>query len=298
MRPVLEVASKGEIKVSDAVSKLADDLRLTDEERSALLPSGKQAIFANRVHWAKTYLTQAGLLESTKRGHFKITEVGRAALKDDAEINTAYLLRFDQFVEFRGRVRESDGSVDGAAASDTPQSNNEATPDEVLRAAHETIMSALASEVLAKLRAASPAFFEEVIVQLLVSMGYGGTAHRAGRTLGRTGDGGVDGVIDQDPLGVDQVYVQAKLYADGNNIGAGAIRDFFGALNLKRAQKGIFVTTSAFSRAAIETADQLGSRIVLIDGPQLSRLLVRYNVGCRVETVFEVKKIDDDFFPD
>jgi restriction system protein len=298
MRPVLEVASDGEIKVSEAVSTLADHLRLSDEERSALLPSGKQAVFANRVHWAKTYLTQAGLLASTKRGHFKITEIGRAALKDEADINTAYLLRFDQFVDFRGRVREGDGLVDGAAGSDAPQSSNEATPDEVLRAAHETIMSALASDVLAKLRAASPAFFEVVIVQLLVSMGYGGTAHRAGRTLGRTGDGGVDGVIDQDPLGVDQIYVQAKLYADGNNIGAGAIRDFFGALNLKRAQKGIFVTTSAFSRAAIDTAHQLGSRIVLIDGPQLSRLLVRYNVGCRVETVFEVKKIDDDFFPD
>lgn len=139
-------------------------------------------------------------------------------------------------------------------------------------------------------------FFENVIIELLLAMGYGGTSEDAGRALGRSGDDGVDGVIDQDPLGVDQIYVQAKRYRDGNSIGAGAIRDFFGALSLKKAQKGIFVTTSTFSASAIQTARDLGSRIVLIDGVQLAKLLIRYNIGCRDEEVIHLKRIDEDFF--
>ncbi len=139
-------------------------------------------------------------------------------------------------------------------------------------------------------------FFENLIVQLLIAMGYGGTSEEAGRAIGQSGDDGVDGVIDQDPLGVDQIYVQAKRYGEGNNIGAGAIRDFYGALSLKRAHKGIFVTTSAFSTAATETARGLGSRIVLIDGSHLARLMIRYNVGCRDEEIIHLKKLDEDFF--
>ena len=170
------------------------------------------------------------------------------------------------------------------------------TPDEALRRAHTAITSALAEDLLDRVRKSSPAFFERLIVALLLAMGYGGTSEDAGRALGQSGDAGVDGVIDQDPLGVDQIYVQAKRYGDGNNVGAGAIRDFYGALSLKKAQKGIFVTTSAFSSGAIETARGLGSRIVLIDGLQLAKLMTRYNVGCRDEDVLHIKKIDEDFF--
>ena len=182
--------------------------------------------------------------------------------------------------------------------SDDVQSVSDATPDEELRLAHGKINDALALELLDKVREASPAFFEDLIVKLLISMGYGGAAEDAGRSIGRSGDDGVDGVIDQDPLGVDQIYIQAKRYADGNTVGAGAIRDFYGALSLTTAQKGIFVATSGFSSSAKSTATGLGTRIVLIDGPYLSRLMVRYGIGCRVEDVMEIKKIDDDFFPD
>ncbi len=169
------------------------------------------------------------------------------------------------------------------------------TPDETLRQAHQTINAALAADLLDRVREASPAFFERLIVDLLLAMGYGGTSEEAGRALGKSGDDGVDGVIDQDPLGVDQIYIQAKRYAAGNAIGAGAIRDFFGALSLKKVQKGIFVTTSTFSPSAVQTAREL-MRIVLIDGDQLAKLMIRYNIGCRDEEILHLKKVDEDFF--
>jgi len=294
MRPLLEVAYDGEIKVSAAVDELAKRLRLSDEERSELLPSGRQTTFSNRVHWAKNYLSQAGLLLSTRYGYFKITDRGREALKTDITINNQYLERFPEFLEFRSRGQSEKNATE--PESGFRHSQNDQTPDETLRSAYRSINDSLAAELLAKIRGASSAFFEELIVQLLLAMGYGGTAEKAGRTLGRSGDGGVDGVIDQDALGVDQVYIQAKLYKEANKISSGDIRDFFGALNLKRAQKGIFVTASRFTPSAIETAEQLGSRIVLVDGEMLARLMIRYCVGCRIEEKIEIKKIDDDFF--
>ena len=293
MRPVLECASSGEVRISDVVEQLANKFGLTADERAALLPSGKQTTFANRVHWAKSYLKQAGLVEITRRGQFKITDKGRAALADKAaNINTSYLEQFEDFQSFRGRVH--DAEADAPKTTDLPEPSS--TPDEALRRAHSAITGALSADLLDRVQKAPPAFFERLIVDLLLAMGYGGTSEEAGRALGQSGDDGVDGVIDQDPLGVDQIYVQAKRYSDGNNIGAGAMRDFFGALSLKKAQKGIFVTTSAFSPAAVQTARDLGSRIVLIDGLQLAKLMIRYNVGCRDEEVLHLKKIDEDFF--
>ena len=293
MRPVLECASAGEVRISDVVEQLANKFGLTAEERAALLPSGKQTTFANRVHWAKSYLKQAGLVEITRRGQFKITDRGRTALADKtANINSSYLEQFEDFQNFRGRVH--DGETDTPKTTDVPEPSS--TPDEALRRAHSAITSALSADLLDRVQKAPPAFFERLIVDLLLAMGYGGTSEEAGRALGQSGDDGVDGVIDQDPLGVDQIYVQAKRYSEGNNIGAGAMRDFFGALSLKKAQKGIFVTTSAFSPAAVQTARDLGSRIVLIDGLQLAKLMIRYNVGCRDEEVLHLKKIDEDFF--
>ncbi|MGA7795257.1 MAG: winged helix-turn-helix domain-containing protein [Candidatus Acidiferrales bacterium] len=293
MRPVLECASSGEVRISDVVEQLANKFGLTADERAALLPSGKQTTFANRVHWAKSYLKQAGLVEITRRGQFKITDKGRAALADKAaNINTSYLEQFEDFQSFRGRVH--DAETDAPKTTDLPEPSS--TPDEALRRAHSAITGALSADLLDRVQKAPPAFFERLIVDLLLAMGYGGTSEEAGRALGQSGDDGVDGVIDQDPLGVDQIYVQAKRYSEGNNIGAGAMRDFFGALSLKKAQKGIFVTTSAFSPAAVQTARDLGSRIVLIDGLQLTKLMIRYNVGCRDEEVLHLKKIDEDFF--
>ena len=296
MRPVLACASAGETKIGDAVEQLADKLGLTPDERAQLLPSGKQAMFANRVHWAKTYLVKAGLVEGTRRGYFRITARGQAALVDaTATINNAYLDQFKEFQDFKVKVNEADGATAVTPALASAPLSTE-TPDEALRKAHGAITGALAADLLDRVRNATPAFFEKLIVELLLAMGYGGTSEEAGRALGQTGDDGVDGVIDQDPLGVDQIFVQAKRYAEGNNIGAGAIRDFYGALSLKKAHKGIFVTTSAFSQPAVDTARGLGSRIVLIDGLQLSRLMIRYNVGCRDEDVLHLKKVDEDFF--
>lgn len=303
MRPVLVCAAAGETRIGDTVDKLADQLALTPEERAELLPSGKQTRFANRVNWAKAYLAKAGLVENTRRGYFRITPRGQTALADtSATINNAYLDQFQEFQDFKAKVNEPDVAASGSAAAPAQVSAtfgapvDTETPDEALRKAHAAITGALAADLLDRVRKATPAFFEKLIVELLLAMGYGGTSEEAGRALGQSGDDGVDGVIDQDPLGVDQIFVQAKRYAEGNNIGAGAIRDFYGALSLKKAHKGIFVTTSAFSQPAVETARGLGSRIVLIDGLQLSRLMIRYNVGCRDEDVLHLKKVDEDFF--
>jgi len=301
MRPVLTCAATSETRIGDVVELLADKLALTTEERAQLLPSGKQTRFANRVNWAKAYLAKAGLVENTRRGYFRITPRGQAALADAATtINNAYLDQFKEFQDFKAKVNEADGATAAtspaqASAPFSAPAGTE-TPDEALRKAHSAITGALAADLLDRVRKATPAFFEKLIVELLLAMGYGGTSEEAGRALGQSGDDGVDGVIDQDPLGVDQIFVQAKRYAEGNNIGAGAIRDFYGALSLKKAHKGIFVTTSAFSQPAVDTARGLGSRIVLIDGLQLSRLMIRYNVGCRDEDVLHLKKMDEDFF--
>lgn len=292
MRPVLECAASGEVRISAVVEQLAIKLGVTAEEQAALLPSGKQTIFANRVHWAKSYLKQAGLVEITRRGHFTITERGRIALKDKTIINSRYLEQFPDFQDFKKRVNENDVT----RGEEIEGVGTESTPDETLRRAHSVISNALSGELLDRIRKAPPAFFEKLIVELLIAMGYGGSTEEAGRAIGQSGDDGVDGVIDQDPLGVDQIFVQAKRYGEGNNIGSAAIRDFFGALSLKKAQKGIFVTTSSFSAAAIQTARDIGSRIVLIDGSQLTKLMIRYNVGCRDEEVLHLKKVDEDFF--
>jgi len=237
MRPVLVCAAAGETRIGDAVEQIAGNLGLTLEERAELLPSGKQSRFANRVNWAKAYLAKAGLVENTRRGYFRITPRGQAALADaTATINNAYLDQFKEFQDFKAKVNEADGataatsSAQASAPFNTPVGTE--TPDEALRKAHSAITGALAADLLDRVRKAPPAFFEKLIVELLLAMGYGGTSEEAGRALGQSGDDGVDGVIDQDPLGVDQIFVQAKRYAEGNNIGAGAIRDFYGALSL------------------------------------------------------------------
>jgi len=205
-------------------------------------------------------------------------------------INIDFLKQYESFRAFLSR-----GKPPQPAPAPADHGNG-STPDELLREAHDQINSALANELLESIRSASPQFFERLIVSLLLGMGYGGTSEDAARSLGKSGDDGVDGVVDQDPLGVDRIYIQAKRYAEGNSVGAGAIRDFFGALSLKKAQKGIFFTSSGFSESARRTAKDLGARIVLIDGERLARLMIEHNVGCRRGDVIELKKIDEDFF--
>jgi restriction system protein len=296
MLPVLLVSAADEIRIGDAVDRLAEQLNLTPDERTQLLPSGKQTLFGNRVHWAKTYLTKAGLLESTRRGHFRITMRGQQVVAaHPPRIDNEFLNQFAEFRQFKERSAEATAQ-EGVQSVEPALVSRTETPDEIMRVAHKQVETSLGQDLLDRVRIAPPAFFERLIINLLLSMGYGGSAADAGRALGRSGDDGVDGVIDQDALGLDRVYIQAKRYAAGNNIGAGAIRDFFGSLDRHKATKGLFVTTSIFSSSAKETAEFLSKRIVLIDGEHLAKLMIRYNVGCRIEEALHIKKVDEDFF--
>lgn len=295
MRPVLSSARDGPRKISDVVDEMSDLYNLTSEERLELLPSGKQTKIANRTHWARSYMKQAGLVRNIRRGWFELTDRGRKVLEDeDTRIDSKFLEKFDEFLEFKSRDSGSDGDQILGASNASEDSSD--TPEESLQLAHSRLQDALAASLLDYVRNASPAFFEQLIVDLLISMGYGGSSTDAGRALGQTGDDGVDGVIDQDALGVDQVYLQAKRYGSANSVGAPHIRDFFGALSIKKANKGIFFTTSHFTESAKRTAQDLGLRIVLIDGEELARLMMQHNVGCRDKDILHIKQIDEGYF--
>jgi len=241
MLRVLRSATDGEVRISDVVERLAAELALSAEERSQLLPSARRTTFANRVHWAKSYLGKAGLVELTKRAHFRITGHGREVLAAPPErIDIKYLNRFPSFQQFREAQGETDNG--DSPASPIADMATTLTPDEVMRNAHRQMEVALADELLQRIRSGTPAFFESLVVRLLVGMGYGGSVTTVSNSLvGGSGDGGVDGIIDQDALGLDRIYVQAKRYADGNTVGAGAIRDFFGSLDRFKASKAKFV---------------------------------------------------------
>jgi restriction system protein len=307
MLPVLRVASDGqEHRIGDVIEQLAKNFRLTDEERNQLLPSGKQTTFANRVHWARGYLVQAGLLEATKRAHFRITDRGRKALSEGlTRIDNDYLSKFPEFIQFLGRSRgqkplppqanEPPPEFGGGPAEAIVQPQ---TPDELLRATVNQIEAALSKELLDRILAAPPAFFEMLIVNLLLAMGYGGSREGAGQIVGRSGDGGIDGVIDQDALGLDRIYLQAKRYKADNPVSEPEIRAFSGSLGAAKADKGVFVTTSSFTQPSIKFAERHPFKIVLIDGKLLTALMIRYNVGARIDETLYLKKIDEDFFVD
>lgn len=297
MLHVLEAASAGEVKIGDVVEELAEKLALAPEDKTALLPSGKQTVFANRTHWAKTYLTQAGLLERTGRGRFRITEQGKRVLaQSPTKIDIEFLEQFPSFREFQNRSRAPREGTSSSEPNTGPTAPVALAPDEAMRSAQQQLEAALGSDLLERMMAAPPDFFERAVVKLLSAMGYGGSVAEAARALGKSGDGGVDGVIDQDALGLDRVYVQAKRYALNNAVGAGAVRDFFGSLDRFKATKGLFVTTSSFTQAARETSEYLSKRIVLIDGALLASLMIRYEVGCRVEETLFIKRLDEEFF--
>jgi restriction system protein len=274
---------------------MEEQFQLTAEERAALLPSGRQSIIANRTHWAITYLAKTGLLERTRRGFVRITDRGRTVLQErPARVDLDFLTRYPELDAFRSARRNGVELLDGHPPELLRSS--EATPDELIRSAYANIDAALRELLLSRILRSPPAFFERLIVRLLVAMGFGGQVDGTAEALGRSGDDGVDGVIDQDALGLDRVYLQAKRYAPSNPVGPSAIRDFFGSLDIAKASKGVFITTSSFSRSAQETAARLGKRIVLIDGDQLAALMIRYDVGVRIEETFHIKKIDEDFF--
>jgi restriction system protein len=296
MLPVLQASSKGEVKIGELVEQLADEFKLTEAERRQLLPSGRQTTFANRTHWAKTFLSKAGLIESTRRGFFQITDRGKKVLGENpSRIDIRFLSQFDEFKEFRRADRDENETVQVDNLVSAVQSTTQ-TPDELINSLYQEIQKGLRKELLSRILGSSPHFFEKAIVSLLMGMGYGGSRDDAGRAIGKSGDGGLDGVIDQDTLGLDRVYLQAKRYKPENPVGEPDVRAFAGSLQPVKANKGVFVTTSYFTEPARKFAEKVQGRIVLIDGDELAGLMIKYNVGARTETTLQLKKVDEDFF--
>jgi restriction system protein len=299
MRPLLAFASDGSEKnINDAIKGIADQLKLTDEERHQLLPSGKQAIFANRVHWARTYLDKAGAIKRTRRSHFEITDRGKKLLTENtARIDVKVLKQFPEFIAFQTpkAIDETGGAISPAPpAIEIPDSA--VTPEEAIQQAEAQIFDNLKSQLLVRIWELSPSFFESLVVDLIIKMGYGGSRESVVQRLGKSGDEGIDGVVNEDALGLDVVYIQAKRYVADNTIGRERIQQFAGALVGQGASKGVFVTTSSFSKGAVEYAIKVPQRIILIDGKRLAQLMVQYGVGVRVERTVEIKRIDLDYF--
>ncbi len=293
MLPVLRMASDGnEHKASDMVVQIADEFELTSDERTELLASGTQAVFNNRVGWARSYLKKAGLLYSTRRGYVCITDRGRDLLKTGQErIDVKLLNQYPEFVEFRQGRSDNNSQSESVEPSVQDQS---LTPEDALADAYILLTSNLQTEVLAIALESSPAFFERLVVDLLISMGYGGNKQDAGRAMGKSGDGGIDGIINEDRLGLDVIYIQAKRWE--GSVGRPEIQKFAGALQGQRAKKGVFITTSSFTKEALEYVSLIDSRIILIDGKLLSKLMVEYNIGVSSVGRYELKRLDSDYF--
>ncbi|MDX1905399.1 MAG: restriction endonuclease [Bacteroidia bacterium] len=293
MLPLLQFVADGRLyRSQEIVQGLADILQIQDEERKELLTSGTQSVFDNRVGWAKTYLKKAGLLDSPKRATVVITETGRQVLAQSPErIDNKLLRQFPSFVAFQQSSRsERDPDVS------SPASLPEHTPEERLDQAYQQLRNALATELLAKVTDLSPTFFERLVVELLVKMGYGGSIQEAGKAVGKSGDEGIDGTIKEDKLGLDIIYIQAKRWKPGNVVGRPEIQKFVGALAGQGAKKGVFITTSSFTQDALAYTPRNETKIVLIDGGQLAQLMIDYNLGCTTQQVYEVKRLDNDFF--
>ena len=296
MLPLLRIAAEGETRVPAAAQVIADRLGLSEDERDEMLPSGKQRLLHNRVHWAKFYMSKAGLIESPKRGVFVASSAGRELLATKpARIDVETLKRFPAFVGFYNQG--SDDAVSGELGQAAlAVAASEATPEEQIDAAYVVLTKALKAELLGRVLEQSPSFFERLIVELLVAMGYGGSHDDAARQLGKSGDGGIDGIIDEDRLGLDRIYVQAKRYGTGSVVGRPEVQGFVGSLVGLGASKGVFVTTSTFSRQALDYVKGLQQRVILIDGARLTELMVECGVGVRASRVIEVKRLDEDFF--
>jgi restriction system protein len=290
MLPLLRLLEDGqEHTVRKAIDKLANEFDLTEEERKALLPSGRQTVFRNRVSWASTYLRKAGLLKNPRRGYMQITDRGKEILKQNPQkIDVEFLNQFEEFLAFRSlRFHQKSSGITTTYTADE-------TPEELLARGYDSLKQTIISELMEQVKNASPEFFERLVVELLVKMGYGGSYREAATVVGRSGDEGIDGVIKEDRLGLDVIYIQAKRWT--TSVGIREVREFAGAIQDKRARKGIIITTSNFTRDAREFASRADCKIVLIDGQQLAELMFEYGVGVSTVAVYEVKKVDYDFF--
>ena len=292
MLPLLKLCADGaEHSKQDAVPALAKEFGLSEEDLAELLPTGRQGKFDNRVGWAKGHLKQAGLLEITKRGFFRITDLGRKILADSPKkIDTKLLDQFDSYKAFRT------GSGKKEIVTPVQEVIQESTPEELLEAGYKQLRAQLTFDLLQQVKTASPVFFEHLVVDLLVHMGYGGAREGAGRGLGKSGDGGIDGIINEDRLGLDVIYLQAKRWE--NDVGRPEIQKFVGALAGHNANKGVFLTTSSYTKEARDYASKVSSKVVLIDGAMLAELMVDYGLGVATVTSYDIKRIDSDYFAD
>lgn len=276
----------------DVTDGLAKQLGVTEDEQKELLPSGAAPVFYNRTAWAKTYLKKAGLIDSPKQGLVVITKKGLEVLKQNPKaIDVKYLKQFPEFIEFQSAKRDNE-----TTETEINEDSSSQTPEEALETAYQKIRKSLALDILNKVITLSPAFFEKLVVELLVKMGYGGSMKDAGRAIGKSGDEGIDGTIKEDKLGLDIIYIQAKRWQPGNVVGRPELQKFVGALAGQGAKKGIFITTSSFTKDALEYVPKNETKIVLIDGGQLAQLMIDYNLGVTPVNSYEVKRIDSDYF--
>ena len=293
MLPCLKAFADGrEVKIFKVREQVAISESLTDHDLREMLPSGVQSIFANRVSWAMGYMMHAGLLERTQRGVYRLTGEGRDLLsRSPSRIDLKLLAGYPKYVEWREKSQSS-----GKGSAENREDSVDSTPEEVLARAAGELNSALEADVLERVRNADPSFLERVVVDLLIRMGYGGGDPENGRVIGGSGDGGIDGTIREDALGLDEVYVQAKKYADSNTVGESELRNFAGAIDAANTTKGVFVTTSAFTKSVVKYVDRSPKRIILIDGKKLAQLMVRHGIGVRTRDTYEIKRIDEDYF--
>lgn len=288
--PLLKACADGkEHTKQELIPLLTKQFGLTGAELEIKLASGKQGMFDNRVGWAKSYLKQAGLLENLKRGVFRITARGMQVLSENPQpLNVKYLKRFPEFVVFNsGKPKDENKFVESISA-------NSETPDELIAGGYKQLREALAVELLNRIKTVSPSRFEELVVELLLKMGYGGTQEDAGQVVGKSGDGGIDGIINEDRLGLDVIYIQAKRWEA--DVGRPEIQKFVGALAGNKANKGVFITSSSFTKEAKGYASQVNHRVILIDGPMLAELMMDYDLGVSTKEVYTVKRLDSDYF--
>lgn len=299
MLPVLRLAAEGETTIPRAVERLAVEFQLTPEQLTERIPSGRIQLINNRAHWAKTYMVKAGLIEQIRRGVFQATDRGRELLATNPErIDNRTLAKYDEFRAFVGKSAPSGDDKQPASIEIVDEAS---TPAERIDSAIREIEAEIQDELIDRIfaienQAQRAAFFEELVIQLLTAMGYGDGVEGAGSRLGRSGDGGVDGVIRLDALGIDRVYVQAKCYDRTASIQPAQVRDFSGSLDDKKTSRGVFITTAKFTDKAREYVQGIQKQIVLIDGDELARLMIRYNVGVRDDRMVVIKKLDEDFF--
>jgi restriction system protein len=296
MLPLLKLMADGETRhIREMIERVADEFGLDEQQREALLPSGRQTIIRSRVGWARTYLSKAGLLERVSRGHYRITNRGSSVVaKNPHKIDNDFLTQFSEFNEFRTRSPRTTSVSQGSESRAGSTLEAQFTPQESIDQSYQELREQLAQDLLEEVKSSSPAFFEQLVVDLLVAMGYGGSRADAGHAVGRSGDGGIDGIIKEDKLGLDAIYVQAKRWE--NPVGRPVVQAFSGSLDGFRASKGVMITTSNFTKDALEFVRFIQKRIILIDGEELAQLMIDYGIGVSEVQTYTIYRVDSDYF--